>query len=200
MNKSEAKFHNAAMKMHKSLFELLDEKDFAEINVKEICEKAKVNRSTFYAHYNNTRDLLLETKENFVKDFFSKFELKKETINELSPEDSNFITDKYLQPYLQFIKENKKFYKIFMQNLHVLEPDDVMTLLMDYVFIPILKKHNMNDENIIAYLARYYLTGITSIIGLWLGKDCIDDINLIIEIIIMCVRPNDKIWLFFIVK
>ena len=31
------------------------------ITVKEICEKAGVNRSTFYLHYENTTDLLQET-------------------------------------------------------------------------------------------------------------------------------------------
>ena len=37
---------------------LLNIKDFEYITVKDICLKAKVNRSTFYLHYLNVNDLL----------------------------------------------------------------------------------------------------------------------------------------------
>ncbi len=193
MSKADVKFHNTALRMNKALFELLDEKEFKEITVTDVCKKSKVNRSTFYAHYDNTNDLLLETKNNFVDKFFSGYKMNADEIKNLSPEDSNFITDKYLIPYLQFIKDNKKFYKIFMQNINILNLDDIMELLLNAVFIPICKKHNMEDETIISFMARYYLMGINSVISLWLERDCIDDYHLISEIIIMCVRPNDKI-------
>ncbi len=37
--------------MDKAFLDLLQRKDFSFITVKEICEKAGVNRSTFYLHY-----------------------------------------------------------------------------------------------------------------------------------------------------
>ncbi len=179
--------------MNKALFELLDEKDFKEITISEVCERANVNRSTFYAHYDNTLDLLLEAKDNFIAEFFSAYKLRRQDINNLSLEETNFITDEYLLPYLKFIKTNKKLYKIFMQNLNVMKPDDVMSSMLEAVFYPICKKHNVKDENIIDYMARYYLMGITSIILGWIERDCVDDYTLISEIITMCVRPQDRI-------
>ena len=51
MNKSESKYLNTARLMDEAFILLLDKKDYEFITVKEICEKAGVNRSTFYLHY-----------------------------------------------------------------------------------------------------------------------------------------------------
>ncbi len=56
MNKNESKYFKTAEKMDKALIEMLEKKDFEYITIKEICEKAAVNRSTFYLHYENTSD------------------------------------------------------------------------------------------------------------------------------------------------
>ena len=45
MNKNESKYFNTAVKMDKAFLARIEKKDFAYITVKEICEKAGVNRS-----------------------------------------------------------------------------------------------------------------------------------------------------------
>ena len=52
-NKHESKYFNTALLMHQALIILLETKDYNYITVKEICQKAGVNRSTFYLHYIN---------------------------------------------------------------------------------------------------------------------------------------------------
>ena len=73
MNKSESKYFNTALLMDEALLQLLEKKDFAFISVKEICQKAGVNRSTFYLHYENTNELLEETIERLNERFVSSF-------------------------------------------------------------------------------------------------------------------------------
>ncbi len=73
MNKNESKYYNTALLMNQALIELLNKKDYEFITIKEICKKAGVNRSTFYLHYDNVEDLLLETIENINKNFLSYF-------------------------------------------------------------------------------------------------------------------------------
>lgn len=58
MNNSESKYFNTALMMDRALINLLEEKGLEYISVKEICEKAGVNRSTFYLHYETIGDLL----------------------------------------------------------------------------------------------------------------------------------------------
>lgn len=51
------------MVLKNALVELLSENSIAKITVKAICEKADVNRSTFYTHYTDQYDLLQNLKD-----------------------------------------------------------------------------------------------------------------------------------------
>ena len=77
MNKSESKYYNTALLMDEALLLLLEKKEYEFITVKEICEKAGVNRSTFYLHYQSIDELLFETIEMINKRFNSSFDNKK---------------------------------------------------------------------------------------------------------------------------
>ncbi len=192
MNKSESKFNNTAIKMDTALFRLLDTKDFQDITITDICQKAGVNRSTFYAHYANTLDLLEETEKRIMSDFFKNFqsELAVENIDDLSIDDSIFISTKYLLPYLEFVKENKKLFTIYMKHLKVFKSNDVFQALLQNVFVPVLRKYKIHDEVLVSYFAKYYLTGINAITMHWLERDCVDDIHLICEIIMLCTNQH----------
>ena len=74
MNKSESKYFNTALLMEEALIQLLEVKDYEYITVKEICEKAGVNRSTFYLHYETVNDLLSECLENIKKRFLIRLQ------------------------------------------------------------------------------------------------------------------------------
>lgn len=53
--------------LKESLLELMAEKTISHISIKEICELADVNRSTFYAHYETPYDLLEEIENDIVE-------------------------------------------------------------------------------------------------------------------------------------
>ncbi|MCM1545539.1 MAG: TetR/AcrR family transcriptional regulator [Clostridiales bacterium] len=191
MNRSESKFHNTAVKFDKALLELLEIKDFTEISIKDICEKAGVNRSTFYLHYDNTYDLLQETQnyimDNFLKSFGGKSMPK--DLTAVPKEELNFISLEYLVPYLKFIEENKRVFKVYMQNLHNFDSNVTSEFFLNEVFVPILKKNGVTDKTAADYMMRYYLMGITAIVAEWVKRDCGDDILFLCEIINTCVRP-----------
>ena len=50
MNAFNSKYFKIALRMDEALIALLEKKDLEYITVKEICEEADVNRSTFYLH------------------------------------------------------------------------------------------------------------------------------------------------------
>ncbi len=190
MDRAQSKFHNTTLKMHKALFDLLETYEFSQITIKQITEKAGINRCTFYAHYENTYELLEDTQKTFIQSFFSNYDLQATQVKDLSIEESNFITVKYLLPCLTFVQANKKIFKIYMDNLNIFQSEELFQTLLKNVFIPIYAKHGITDKTIIAYLANYYLMGITSIIMRWLERDCIDDIHLICEIIMIATNAS----------
>ena len=191
MNRSAAKFYNTAVKMNKALLELLQTKEFAEISIREICEKAGVNRSTFYSHYDNTYDLLQEAQSYILDNLWKNFNGKSmpEDLTNLPKEELNFISPEYLVPYLQFIKQNKHVFSVYMQNIKNFDSSATSDFFLNKVFVPVLKKNGVTDKIVADYMMRYYLTGITAIVAEWVRQDCADEIAFICEIINTCVRP-----------
>jgi len=51
-----------------ALMDLLNEKgSVSKVSVRELCNRAELNRSTFYAHYNEPKDLLLEIENELLE-------------------------------------------------------------------------------------------------------------------------------------
>jgi len=55
--------------IQESLLELLQEKPLEKITVKELCEKADVNRGTFYRYYEDIFDLFHTIEDSLARDF-----------------------------------------------------------------------------------------------------------------------------------
>ena len=51
-----------------SLIELLEEKSIQNITITEICSRADINRSTFYAYYDSPYDLMTAIKIDIIED------------------------------------------------------------------------------------------------------------------------------------
>ena len=116
MNKSESKYFNTALLMDEALIKLLAEKDIEFISVKEICEKAGVNRSTFYLHYETIGELLEEAIGFVTSRFLATFNMT-EALFDGRVEDVPlsrliFTNEKYLKPDAMYSGMKK----------HVLEP------------------------------------------------------------------------------
>ena len=58
-----------------SFLQLVKEKSFTKITVKDITEKARINRSTFYKYYLDKYDLKEKTINNFLTDYKNEFSL-----------------------------------------------------------------------------------------------------------------------------
>ena len=69
--KTDARVRYTVHMIQNIFLELLKEKPVAKITVKEICERAEINRSTFYKHYQDVYDLM-EKLENEAVEAFEK--------------------------------------------------------------------------------------------------------------------------------
>ncbi|MBR5143561.1 MAG: TetR/AcrR family transcriptional regulator [Clostridia bacterium] len=196
MNKNESKYFNTAIKMNEALISLLEKKDFEYITVTEICKAAGVNRSTFYLHYENTSDLLKETTR-YITDKHLKYYSAELSGISLCYEDLErkrpvFISSQYLTPYLTFIKDNQKLFRVSIKRLESMNFESVYGSMFTNIFNPILAQFDISESKR-AYIMKFYLTGITAIVMEWLNNNCSDDINEIIEIITDCILGERSI-------
>lgn len=194
MNRFESKYFNTASLMDEALLILLEKKEFDYITVNEICKQAGVNRSTFYLHYESTSDLLEECIENMNKNFLNSFdETYKDAFNKIkngSLEELNFITPKYLVPYLNYVKENTKIYKVAISKPSLMKSYEKFEQLYESIINPILDRFNL-DNNKRKYVVNFYMKGIEAIINEWIKNDCKDDIDLIINLLMGLIKKHD---------
>lgn len=193
MDKFESKYQNTAKLMDEALFELIDQKDFEYITIKELCKKAGVNRSTFYLHYESMNDLLSESVKGMYADFYEHMRKPHgdigTNINDCPIEDLFLITPEYLRPYLEYIKEHKKIFKIAKTNVQLVGSDKMYDKMLKTIFLPILSRFNV-DEKTSTYAMRFYISGIDAIVDKWVKGDCKDSIDEMVDIIQWCVKST----------
>ncbi len=189
MNKSESKYFNTARRMDEALLSLLAEKEFAYITVKEICARAGVNRSTFYLHYETISDLLAEAVSLIQSRFspgISETDPGVLAIETTPPEELFFITDRWLLPYLEFVRENKRVYKAIHTQMETFNGEDAYRRFFQIVFSPILSRYGVARERH-EYIMTFYRYGLVAVLMKWVESDCREDVREIAEIIKLCV-------------
>lgn len=87
-----------------ALIELLQTKPFQKITVKEICEKADLNRTTFYLHYTDQDNLFDEIVSLFEEDLKRYFPPISDKANRLNR----------LKDYLEYVKRESAVFRILM--------------------------------------------------------------------------------------
>ena len=87
-----------------TLTEMLTEKDIYHISIRELCERADVNRTTFYKHYGNQFDLLDDMESDLLH-------LIEKTIAEDKKHSANTI-----EQLLIFIEKDIEFVSLLLNS------------------------------------------------------------------------------------
>ncbi|MCD8306968.1 MAG: TetR/AcrR family transcriptional regulator [Clostridia bacterium] len=177
MNNSRTKYNNSAMRMTAALLKLLDKKTLDKITIRELCDEAGVNRSTFYTHYDTIEDILEEARRIIVDEFIERMDARKK-----AGADEDVLT-----AYLELIKKHMNFYRIHMETTN---PLSFTEMFKERILSSLHEKHGADapviDENRIHYMARYYLLGIYAVIKEWVDGGCDESVDYIHSIIHDC--------------
>ncbi|MCM1227223.1 MAG: TetR/AcrR family transcriptional regulator [Clostridium sp.] len=147
-----------------SLIALLKKKPVYQISVTELCEKAELNRSTFYKYYGNVRDVLTEIEKETL-------EQGQKCMQEIEVSGINYAIQP-LYRLLCYIKENKELYQMILNN----SADDNFSSVMIQDTIDFLKSKCQNildDNNNFSdsdYIFQYILSGCIRVIQSWLNS------------------------------
>lgn len=194
MREPKSKYFQTAEKMDLAFLEILEKKEFSYITVKEICEKAGVNRSTFYLHYETIGDLLAESMEYLHNDFLNYIDsyMKSDAESIIGRmrtcplEELYLITPEYLTPYLSYIKTHKRPFRTVVENAATLRTEDTYGRMFQYVFTPILERFQVPKQDR-RYLMAFYMQGLLAILAEWLKGDCQDSVEQVIAVMQRCV-------------
>ena len=144
-----------------ALIDIMEEKHISQITVKELCDSADVNRSTFYAHYTDVYDLLRQM-ENELFDKLSAF------LSEQDYDDRIPVTVKKLEQILKYVSQEDKSLRVMLgENSDIAIQRDIM----QYLGVAELQANIKASDEIREYISLYCIYGCISIIRKWLQDE-----------------------------
>jgi AcrR family transcriptional regulator len=160
MNKTE----NRRVRMTKallknSLIELMKSKPINKITIKELCENADVNKSTFYLHYTNQFELLSSVEHELLSQ-------AKEYLEKI---DSDYGSVQYLESLLRYIFENADVFRA------LLCAQDSLRFQSDFIEMSFMNLKQVLyldcPENTSSYVYDFLIMGCLSVIKRWINEE-----------------------------
>ena len=145
---------------------LLEEKDLQKITIKEICEEAHINRSTFYNHFEDVYGVLEKM-----------WEFHRMNMGYLFRNSHSKSRRKNLKQILEYIKDNELFYRVSFHSPIFSE----ISSGFEIVFM----SHEISGTCLKEkYEMEFMKQGFLMTISYWLDMDCnlsIDDLLDVID-------------------
>ncbi len=165
--------------LREALIELLKTTPFENITIKAICQKASVNRSTFYAYYSCPRDLIEEIENDILSQ-----------LPDYDPEAHKPFIDSII-PFMQYIKDNGDAFRILLSS-------SADTTFGEHIVSAVMDKYDEfttfsdEDENEMRFI--FLVNGVVGVVREWITggfKLSIDKISrLIVDMAFRSVGLN----------
>lgn len=146
--------------LKESLLELLGTKSLPKITIKEICDNADVNRSTFYLHYSD-QFALCDEIENDIIDRINV------CLSALSLSDNRV---EGLTEFLSYMKSNSYLFKIFMR------PDFNNSFRVRFTTVAVNRLAELDYHQNLSdvdkdYIFRFMFMGVLGMLEKWVKDD-----------------------------
>ena len=154
-----------------SLIEMLQTQSIYRISIRELCENAGINRSTFYKYYGNQFDLLNEMEEDLLINI-------EETLTSVEGYNQNV-----LEQIISYLEKDIDFIRLLLNsNVDPEFPKNLMSMAP----IQQKKKNQMTDlpEAEQDYYYRFLLFGCYEIVRTWINKEDRESPKAIAELIL----------------
>lgn len=177
--KNNQRFRDTEIRMEAAMLDIMKNTDFEKITVKKICEKANVNRSTFYAHFVDIYDMLDKMEEELRKEMLNSYLSCNEQNHQIFSKESFIL-------FLKHIKKHRYFYRINLQtrkNFPLEQGYEQLWAIIE----PLCKKAGITSNEEIMYYFVYFQAGFTIILKRWVDTGCKEDEFQLAEIIKNCI-------------
>lgn len=157
--KNNSRYKSSSEKIETAFLTLVLNKKYEDITIGQICNTAEINRSTFYAHYDDINDLIITIESKFANSMATIFDFGLRRTN-----------DAFVEMF-SFVKDNKYFYKAFLSIPYATLAETntkskILTNIKDN------GNKNMPSDISLFYRASFFGAGIKEMCRLWLERDC----------------------------
>lgn len=160
MQKINRKIQLTKRSLRDALVELLNERHISQISISLLCQRANVNRSTFYKHYASVLALLDEIEEENLRYFET-------AINKLNKSSNTIDGHLILESLFRYIKINKEFFKSVLNNKNY---GNFLDKLINEIYYKVDDKFPISLKKT-PEIFVYVIHGSIALIKLWIDKD-----------------------------
>ncbi len=146
--------------LKKSLTELLSKQSIYQISIRELCEAAGINRSTFYKYYGSQFDLLAEMEKDLMTDIEAYLNVNKGVYDPQSVIQIFY----YLDSNIELVK------LLLNSNVDPDFPDKLFTLSKVKILLKELAQAYTSEDKT-DYSYNFMLAGAYHIICVWANKE-----------------------------
>ena len=160
--KQDARVRYTKMVIKSSLMELMQLKPVAKITVTEICERAGINRATFYAHYNDPTDLLQSIERELIEDISAK---TRPAIAALGGDLAESITG-----LVEYIRENADVCRVLLSGSGDASFQNNVVDMVEKQFIDHWRAFSSTSVEDAQYIYTFIAIGSVGVIRKWLDE------------------------------
>ncbi|MDG5788982.1 TetR-like C-terminal domain-containing protein [Evansella sp. AB-P1] len=150
------------MVLKESLMKILKVKPISSITVKEICEVADINRSTYYSHFQDQYDLLKQIEDEFIEDMNIT----------LHSYDNNKDEEalQMIEQILLYVSKNRDMCEtLFSDHGDISFKNRIMTVAYNHSVKNWVSESNIHKD-VSKYGSLFAISGCISVIESWLSN------------------------------
>lgn len=173
--RNNARYRANETRMEAAALELMRARD--KVNVRTVCERAGVNRSTFYVHFRDVPDMLAKMEATLHGELM-------ESYGGLGTEP---LSEESFVPLLEHVREHAYFYGVALERRVDFPIEEGYECLMEAVVRPRCERAGIDDSEEMARMLVFFQAGFTMVLRRWVSRGCRDDVRSVARTLAACV-------------
>ncbi len=162
-NKKDLRVIKTQNLLYNTLIELMRDNTFESIKVSDICDKAMINRSTFYDHYQDKYELLMDYIKTLESSFLEELDKNKNIVN-----TKEFYIE-MIKLIIDYIDEKRDvYYSILINNRNSI----IIDILLNVITKDVNKRIGNVDTNKTRipsdFISNFYIGSVAGICASWI--------------------------------
>lgn len=157
-----------------ALVDLMAQKEFSDITISELSERAMINRKTFYRHYRTISDVVADIENEILSEFSAILKSSNASVLDVG---SVFraISDE--------IDSRRDFFtKLMVHNPDIFNNGKIKAMLRRALYVSLKSSGDVRDEETLAAVCEFTVSGVLSLYADWFDKNCTGDLDKLTEI------------------
>ena len=148
-----------------------------EPTVGEICQRANVNRSTFYRHYTDVPELMERTEREIQSGLARTLRMQE------GKSSLDAFTSGMVRPLIDYIGAHRAFYRTYLKSHPSFSLEPGFRHYWEQTIRPLFLSVGVEREAHMRYYYEYFQSGLVSVLKLWLEGDCAESAEEIARIL-----------------